>query len=32
MKAVPVRDAKQKKQCVYNILRDCGRCYMGEKA
>jgi predicted GIY-YIG superfamily endonuclease len=26
----PVRDAQQKKQYVYNIACDCGRCYIGE--
>jgi hypothetical protein len=30
MKTGPVRDAQQKKQCVYSIPRDCGRCYIGE--
>jgi hypothetical protein len=30
MKTGPVRDAQQKKQCVYSILCECGRCYIGE--
>jgi hypothetical protein len=30
MKTGPVRDAQQIKQCVYSILYDCGRCYIGE--
>jgi hypothetical protein len=30
MKTGPVRDAQQTKQCVYSILCDCGRCYVGE--
>jgi hypothetical protein len=30
METGPVRDAQQTKQCVYSILRDCGRCYIGE--
>jgi hypothetical protein len=30
MKTGPVRDAQQTKECVYNILCDCGRCYIGE--
>jgi hypothetical protein len=30
MKTGPVRDAQQKKQCVYSIPRDCDRCYIGE--
>jgi hypothetical protein len=25
-----VRDGQQTEQCVYNILHDCGRCYIGE--
>jgi hypothetical protein len=31
MKTGPVRYAQQKKQCVYNIPCDCGRCHSGEK-
>jgi predicted GIY-YIG superfamily endonuclease len=30
MNTGPVRDAQQKKLCVYNIPCDCGRCYIGE--
>jgi hypothetical protein len=30
MKTVPVREAQQMKQCVYNIPCDCGRCYIGK--
>jgi hypothetical protein len=30
MKTGPVGDAKQAKQCVHNILCQCGRCYIGE--
>jgi hypothetical protein len=30
MKTWPVRDAQQKKQCVYNIPSECGRWYIGE--
>jgi hypothetical protein len=30
MKTVPVRDTQQTKQCVYNISRDCGTCYIGK--
>jgi hypothetical protein len=30
MKTEPVTDAQQMKQCVYNIPRDCGKCYIGE--
>jgi hypothetical protein len=30
MKTGPVRDGQQMKQCVYNILCDCGRCYIGK--
>jgi hypothetical protein len=30
MKTGLVRDAQQTKQCVYNISRDCGRCYISE--
>jgi hypothetical protein len=30
MKTGPVRDAQQRKQCVYSIPCDCGRCYIGE--
>jgi hypothetical protein len=30
MKTGPVRDAQQKKQCVYSISCDCGRCYIRE--
>jgi hypothetical protein len=30
MKTGPVRDIQQTKQCVYSILFDCGRCYIGE--
>jgi hypothetical protein len=29
-KTGPVRDAQQRKQCVYNILCDCGRSYIRE--
>jgi predicted GIY-YIG superfamily endonuclease len=30
MRAGPVRDAQQTKQCVYRTPCDCGRCYIGE--
>jgi hypothetical protein len=30
METGPVRDGQQMKQCVYNIPRDCGRCYLGK--
>jgi phosphopentomutase len=30
MKTGPVRDAQKTKQGVYNIPRDCGRCYISE--
>jgi hypothetical protein len=30
MKSGPVRYAQQTKQCVYNIPRECDRCYVGE--
>jgi hypothetical protein len=32
VQAVPVRDAQQTKQCVYNIPSDCGRCYTSESS
>jgi hypothetical protein len=32
MKTKRVRDAQQTKQCVYNILCDCGRCYIDESS
>jgi hypothetical protein len=32
MKSGPVRDAQQKKQCVYSNLCDFGRCYIGERS
>jgi hypothetical protein len=30
IKTGPIAEAKQIKQCVYNILCACGRCYIGE--
>jgi hypothetical protein len=30
MKTEPVREAQQRKYCVYNIPCECGRCYIGE--
>jgi hypothetical protein len=30
MKTGPIRDAQQTKKCVYNIPRECDRCYIGE--
>jgi hypothetical protein len=30
MKTGPITEAKQIKQCVYNIPCKCGRCYIGE--
>jgi hypothetical protein len=30
MKTGQVRDAQQKKKCVYSFPCDCGRCYIGE--
>jgi hypothetical protein len=32
MKTGPVRNAQQKKQCVYNIPYDCDNCYIGERS
>jgi hypothetical protein len=32
MKTGQVRDAQQRKHCVYKIPCDCGRCYIGEKS